>query len=346
MNNLKNAVGLLNAQAPQGEFLAYINPNEAQMLKDSGGSGLLTPQGIPSYKRDLDFQQRGMSKSDYSSSTQEQNFSGRDDNNSGRDLDYQQRGMSAVDYAASTQEPNFSGRDNNNLDDPSFFEGEFYDATNLADPPENKVKTFFNDVKDYVLSGGMIGNATKFIEKLGKPIQTKMMTYSLNKRLEKIYKDNPDFEDYESVDEIPGEIGSKVVDLEKDLQGVRDGTFTQNDFTKKYGSGDVTNPNDKFYNPDALRENDIADLETYFAPELADIIGGTTPQESMVNEYFANTNNQNLGISSDYMTTYNKAKADLAKTLNMTANADQFGYSGTMTASNIYYNYLKEQGLL
>ena len=66
----------------------------------------------------------------------------------------------------------------------------------------------------------------------------------------------------------------------------------------------------------------------------------------MVNEYFANANNQNLGISSDYMATYNKAKEDLAKTLNMTANVDQFGYSGTMTASNIYYNYLKEQGLL
>jgi hypothetical protein len=164
--------------------------------------------------------------------------------------------------------------------------------------------------------------------------------------LEKIYKDNPDFEDYESLDEIPGEIGSRVVDLEKDLQGVRDGTFTQNDFTKKYGSGDATNPNDASFNPATLRENDITDLETYFAPELADIIGGTAPQESMVNEYFANANNQNLGISSDYMTTYNKAKEDLAKTLNMTANADQFGYSGTMTASNIYYNYLKEQGLL
>jgi len=49
MNNLKNAVGLLNAQAPEGEFLAYINPDEAKMLKDAGGSGLLTPQGIPSY---------------------------------------------------------------------------------------------------------------------------------------------------------------------------------------------------------------------------------------------------------------------------------------------------------
>ena len=338
MNNLKNAVGLLNAQAPEGEFLAYINADEAKMLKDAGGAGLLTPQGIPSYKRDLDFQQRGMSKSDYSSSTQEQNFSGRDDNNSGRDLDYQQRGMSAVDYAASTQVPNFSGRDDNVSEEPSFT-GEGYDATNTFEKPENKVKTFFNDVKDYVLSGGMIGNATKFIEKLGSPIQKKMMTYSLEKRIQKKMSEL-DLNNPNTMKD------PKLLDLQKDLQGVQDGTFTQNDFTKKYGSGDATNPNDASFNPATLRENDITDLETYFAPELADIIGGTAPQESMVNEYFANTNNQNLGISSDYMTTYNKAKEDLAKTLNMTANADQFGYSGTMTASNIYYNYLKEQGLL
>ena len=35
--------------APDGEFLAYINPKEAQMLKDAGGSGIMTPMGIPSY---------------------------------------------------------------------------------------------------------------------------------------------------------------------------------------------------------------------------------------------------------------------------------------------------------
>ena len=35
--------------APQGEFLAYINPKEAQMLKDAGGSGIMTPMGIPSF---------------------------------------------------------------------------------------------------------------------------------------------------------------------------------------------------------------------------------------------------------------------------------------------------------
>ena len=35
--------------APEGEFLAYINPKEAQMLKDAGGSGIMTPMGIPSF---------------------------------------------------------------------------------------------------------------------------------------------------------------------------------------------------------------------------------------------------------------------------------------------------------
>jgi hypothetical protein len=333
MNNLKNAVGLLNAQAPEGEFLAYINADEAKMLKDAGGAGLLTPQGIPTYFSAMYGGGAGDRGGDPRASAAENVSAGRDDRgNVQRAEDYRRQQNQTNTPPTVIEEPTFTGED--------------YDSTDLADPPKGKVESFFDGVKEFVLGGGMIGNATKFIEKLGKPIQTKMMTYSLNKRLEKIYKDNPDFEDYESLDEIPGEIGSRVVDLEKDLQGVRDGTFTQNDFTKKYGSGDATNPNDASFNPATLRENDITDLETYFAPELADIIGGTAPQESMVNEYFANANNQNLGISSDYMTTYNKAKEDLAKTLNMTANADQFGYSGTMTASNIYYNYLKEQGLL
>jgi hypothetical protein len=139
----------------------------------------------------------------------------------------------------------------------------------LAEKPESKIKTFFNDVKDYVLSGGIVGQA---FDKFGKPIQKKMMTYSLNKRIDKISN---------AKDFSPGAYGYKIQDLQKDLQGVQDGTFTQNDFTKKYGSGDATNPNDASFNPATLRENDIADLETYFAPELADIIGGTTPCKTL-----------------------------------------------------------------
>ena len=49
MNNLKQYASLLNDAAPKGEFLAYINEDEAEMLKDNGALGLLTPQGIPSF---------------------------------------------------------------------------------------------------------------------------------------------------------------------------------------------------------------------------------------------------------------------------------------------------------
>jgi hypothetical protein len=35
--------------APKGEFLAFINDREAKMLKDAGGSGIMTSAGIPSF---------------------------------------------------------------------------------------------------------------------------------------------------------------------------------------------------------------------------------------------------------------------------------------------------------
>ena len=41
----------LQKKAPEGEFVAYINPREAKMLKDAGGSGKLV-NGIPSFTED------------------------------------------------------------------------------------------------------------------------------------------------------------------------------------------------------------------------------------------------------------------------------------------------------
>jgi len=40
--------------APKGEFLAYINKKEAKMLKNAGGSGIMTNAGIPSYNPNED----------------------------------------------------------------------------------------------------------------------------------------------------------------------------------------------------------------------------------------------------------------------------------------------------
>jgi len=47
--SLKQAARLLNKHSPDGESLAYINPEEARLLKSHGGSGIQTLQGVPSY---------------------------------------------------------------------------------------------------------------------------------------------------------------------------------------------------------------------------------------------------------------------------------------------------------
>ena len=38
--SLKQAAKLLNKHSPDGESLAYINPEEAKLLKSHGGSGI------------------------------------------------------------------------------------------------------------------------------------------------------------------------------------------------------------------------------------------------------------------------------------------------------------------
>ena len=49
IKSLKQAAKLLNRHAPDGESLAYINPDEGRLLKAHGGSGIETLSGVPSY---------------------------------------------------------------------------------------------------------------------------------------------------------------------------------------------------------------------------------------------------------------------------------------------------------
>ena len=215
------------------------------------------------------------------------------------------------------------------------------DNAALDDP--NLIEKAFDLYKQY----GIIPNALKLggslLDTIGgasKSLQDKAMTFSLNKRLSNIYEDNPDFEDYESVSEIPGEIGSKVQDLESDLQGIRDGTFTQTDFTQKYGSGDSAN---------FSSERDAMNQLTPYAPYA---ISGQTPQDSMVNQYFSNLNTSGSGLSSDLQTSYNNAKNNISSIL---GTNQQFGYSaqpyGLLSSTNMADNpfnipYLQQRGLI
>ena len=48
--DVRQIARLLQAKAPENHMLAYITPEEAQLLKDRGGSGMPDPQtGIPTY---------------------------------------------------------------------------------------------------------------------------------------------------------------------------------------------------------------------------------------------------------------------------------------------------------
>ena len=49
MNNLKEYAGLLNEEAPENHFLAYITPGERDMLVEAGGKKTPTESGIFAY---------------------------------------------------------------------------------------------------------------------------------------------------------------------------------------------------------------------------------------------------------------------------------------------------------
>ena len=105
MNKLKKAAGLLNDEAPKGEFLAYINAKEAGLLSSKGGAGIdINNSGVPSYIEYDDSSGSGHASASSSSS------SSSDDNSSGGDYDY--------NYAMSIQNQidNTPTSDNDDID--------------------------------------------------------------------------------------------------------------------------------------------------------------------------------------------------------------------------------------
>lgn len=242
-----------------------------------------------------------------------------------------------------------SGGERFAVDDPRVSE-----MSNEVDQ-RNILQKGVDNVLDFVKSGGILGNVLGGISSFSEGLQEKAISFSLNKKLSDIYEANPDFEDYESLDEIPGEIGAKVRDLESDLQGLKDGTFKQSDYTAKYGSGDVTNPLDASFNPNLLSERDERNLQNLFTPDLAYTVSGQTPQDSMVNQYFANMGMSNQPLSSNLQTDYNNAKNSINSILGILPPSQQFGYSadpyGGLMASNLTTNpfnidYLRRLGLI
>jgi hypothetical protein len=111
-----------------------------------------------------------------------------------------------------------------------------------------------------------------------------------------------------------------------------------------------------------LRDNSVARGDeggqalTNIISQAPFAISGTTPQDSMVNQYFANMGmTQGSPLSSQLQTDYNNAKNSVNSILGIVAPNQQFGYStdpyGGLMASNLATNpfnipYMRTRGLI
>jgi hypothetical protein len=219
----------------------------------------------------------------------------------------------------------------------------------LAVDNRSTLQKGFDSIIDFYKQGGLLGLGVRAIEPVAKGIQQKAMTWSLNQKINNVMGDL----DLSNPNEMNN---PKLLDLQRDLSGVQSGSFTQADYTSKYGSGDVTNPLDASFNPDLLSGGQRQELTNLFTPEITYAISGTTPQQSMVNQYFANMGTMGQQpLSSNLQTSYNNAKTTINNLLGITPPSQQFGYSaqpyGLLSSTNVTSNpfnidYLKRLGLI
>ena len=142
IRDTKQAKRLIEAMAPEGEFLAFINEREAQMLRDAGGSGIMTLAGIPS------FVEYGDISGATASQDQVDSFSGGDDTSN------------IVDEVALTRGPTVVTGEDQEVDNARMMEAlgippsiTFSGTSNFAAPPQRlpDAKTLVTNLGLFVL---------------------------------------------------------------------------------------------------------------------------------------------------------------------------------------------------
>ena len=346
MNKLKEYAGLLNQAAPENHFLAYITKDEKDMLVKAGGKETPTISGILAYPPGMGDPNYAGAEQSATADAGHTNDPGHGSNRVGRQdpmgghAHQTAAEMRAVNPAEFSGTMNIGHGGNDGSDDID----STYTSTSFDVEPTNK-KTLADTIIDYIKGGGMIGAILRGVAGKLNP----------ENKYEGITGEDGigegDFV-YSSPNEYAqGEFGLNYKDLDLEQQAEIDQKF--------YDSGHRSEAFQELY-----RDGDTSNIENLtnqerqaidqVIPQLSYEVGGTEPQESMVNKYFANLNNTNLGISNDFMTKYNTAKTNMASILDMTPNTQQYGYGNTfastypraMNSGNVFYQYLNEQGLI
>lgn len=182
------------------------------------------------------------------------------------------------------------------------------------------------------------GNILSNIGDASTSLQNKAIAFDLQNRLQKAYQD-PTFD--------PFTPDASVTQLEQDLAKAQAGDFTQSEYESRYG---VDTSDTESRGGDGERA-----LRTALTPYAPYAITDTTPQDSMVNQYFANLGMSNQPLSSNLQTDYNNAKTNINSLLGILPPSQQFGYStapyGLLSSTNLANNpfnidYLQQRGLI
>ena len=346
----------------QSHYLAYITPDEGKSLVDQGGKEVVTDSGIPAYPggagTEGDYQADWSTGAETTADTSSTSDSDSDSNQgsdqghtrfepdsgyygetsdntvSADDLHLSIHGEHSDGSAADIEEinaatANVRGATYNNKEDSliSQFKSGVIDKSTAV---KNAIKLGLHGSKKLA---DLLGITTVFdaAMALGSGSQKKAMTWSLENRIKKI-TNKKDFH--------PRAYDYKISDIQSDIEGIKDGTFTQTDFTAKYGSGDASNPLDASYNP-ATAEDDTRALTNIITPYAAHAVGGTTQQPSQAAQWYANLGSGNTNPGAfDLTAQYAQAKAAVSQRLQNTSSVGQVAVS-----NSAFFDFLKDNSL-
>jgi hypothetical protein len=317
MNDLKKYAGLLNDIAPKNHLLAYITPQERDMLVDAGGVKTPTPSGIFAYPPlGQPGTSPGTTTSGGSAFSGGSGGGGGGGGGNGRQDAESQYGADSVGSYDSSQ--NQSGREqsygggNDNTVDPGFQRA-------LAEIAYQQQNPVYGDPDPQVdISPQDRDSITSFFDNYKAELKSNPFNLSTMGALKTLYKTT---QARNMMSGVPG----------YEFLGYTGGDGNTTNSTVGGGEQDYIN-------------NAISQLP--FA-----MTGQVAPQ-SMVNQYFANQPTSSL--SSSLETSYNNAKSNINNILGITTPSQQFGYSqapygsysSTNMADNPYKDYLTTRGLI
>ena len=330
MNNLKKYAGLLNEVAPKGEFLAYINNDEEKMLREAGGKGILTQSGIRSYRGEGGYQGGSTGSSSSSSSSGSSSSSSGGGGGSSSSSGGGGGGQDYSSVPAST--PTVSA--------PTYSGGGQDMSTVPASPPsigngdDGRLNYLTGDYQDINLTPEQKEQFSDYREGVSESIAPSTKTSS---KIISALLSNTLFP-------FAGNLYNKYIDA------TAMGYSIPNPFEGLFDGGNITPESIQNFQ-DKGGDEQQALINNAISQSPYDITG-TTPQDSMVNQYFANQPTSGSGLSSDLQTSYNNAKNNISSIL---GTNQQFGYSaqpyGLLSSTNMADNpfnipYLQQRGLI